>query len=430
MIARIATAFGILLIVTLIAETADAQIWNRIRDRVASEAEERVEERAVQLARSAMDLTEDTIVCLVTDPECIAGAEAEGRDVVVVDEDGQEVSAQEAAAAGVTAQAHPGRTAPGEGAWVNYDFVPGERVLFFEDFSAETVGRFPSRMEFVNGMLEIAEWEGDRMLRSTDTRSTFRVNLPEALPERFTIEFEAYFGSRRLNDVILVSTGEIGRARSFRNMNHPVFYLSPRTAGVRGPVESTVNPDLPEDEMITVRIAVDGRYATMYLNERRVANIPNADLPRNSFVDFRLGQHSEPSYIDNLRIAAGGREMMYDRLIADGRIATQGILFATASAQIRPESTPTLNDIAQMLERHGDLRIRIEGHTDSVGSAAANQRLSEQRAQAVVDHLVNRAGVAADRLEAAGMGETEPVDTNDTAEGRQNNRRVELVVLN
>ncbi|CAN5605003.1 hypothetical protein BH23BAC4_BH23BAC4_03720 [soil metagenome] len=430
MIARIATAFGILLIVTVIAETADAQIWNRIRDRVQQEAEERVEERAVQLARSAMDLTEDTIVCLVTDPECIAAAEAEGREVVVVDEDGQEVSAQQAAAAGVTTQAPSERTAPGEGTWANYDFVPGDRVLFVEDFSSETIGRFPRRMEFLNGVLEVVEWEGKKLLRSTDRGSYFRIQLPEQLPERFTIEFDAFFGSRRLNDVLAVSTAELGSGRSYRNVDHSIFYLSPRNAGVRGPIESSTNPNLPDDEMVAVRISVDDTYATMYLNERRVANIPNADIPRNDFIDIRLGQHSEPSYIDNIRIAAGGREMMYDRLVADGRIATQGILFATASAQIQPESTPTLQDIAQMLQQHPDLRLRIEGHTDNVGSADANQRLSEQRARAVVDHLVDRAGVAADRLEAVGMGETEPVDSNDTAEGRQNNRRVELVVLN
>lgn len=428
---RIITAFLIALLASLtLAETADSQIIDRIRDRVQREAEQRIEDRAVQAARSAMDATEDAIVCVATDSECIQGARNDDAELVIVDQDGEPVSyendprepAQEAAP-----QTGPA-VAPGEGAWSNYDFVPGERVLFIEDFSNDIIGRFPRRLEFLNGMMEVVEWEGQTLLRSTDSDSRFRVNLAETLPERFTIEFDAFFQSRRLSDVIGVATAEI-EGRRLQNSPHSVFYLSPRTAGVRGPIESTSTPNLSADDFVTVRIAVDGPYAAMYLNERRVANIPNADIPRNDFIEIRLGQHSEPSFLGNLRIAAGGREMMYDRLMADGRLATHGILFDTASASIRPESTPTLQDIARMLQQHGNLRLRIEGHTDSVGNADANQRLSEQRAQAVVEHLVNRDGIARDRLEAVGLGETQPVAGNDTAEGRQTNRRVELVVL-
>ena len=131
----------------------------------------------------------------------------------------------------------------------------------------------------------------------------------------------------------------------------------------------------------------------------------------------------------NIRVAAGGRESMYDRLVADGRIATQGVLFDTGSATIQPESTPTLKEIARTLQQHGDLRLRIEGHTDNSGSADVNQQLSERRAAAVRDYLVQREGIAADRLESAGMGQMAPAADNGTPEGRQTNRRVELVVL-
>lgn len=82
-----------------------------------------------------------------------------------------------------------------------------------------------------------------------------------------------------------------------------------------------------------------------------------------------------------------------------------------------------------MLRQHGDLRLRIEGHTDSVGDAATNQALSERRAASVRQFLIQNHGIDAGRLEAAGLGQTQPVDSNDTPEGRQNNRRVELVRL-
>ena len=177
-------------------------------------------------------------------------------------------------------------------------------------------------------------------------------------------------------------------------------------------------------------MAVDGSYAKVYVGEERVANIPNADLGRSNRIRFALVDvREEPIYFSGLRVAAGGREILYDRLVADGRVATHGILFDTGSDRIKPESTPTLDDIAETLRQHGDLRLRIEGHTDNTGSADANRQLSERRAAAVRDHLVQREGIDASRLESAGLGQTAPAADNATPEGRQTNRRVELVVL-
>lgn len=81
-----------------------------------------------------------------------------------------------------------------------------------------------------------------------------------------------------------------------------------------------------------------------------------------------------------------------------------------------------------MLNDHADLKLTIEGHTDNVGNAASNQSLSEKRAAAVVAYL-SAQGIDAGRLSAKGLGATKPADTNDTPEGRQNNRRVELVKM-
>jgi outer membrane protein OmpA-like peptidoglycan-associated protein len=123
---------------------------------------------------------------------------------------------------------------------------------------------------------------------------------------------------------------------------------------------------------------------------------------------------------------AGGRNL-YDALAEKGRVATQGIYFDTGSDRLRPESTPTLKEIAAMLEEHPELSLTIEGHTDNVGAAAVNQALSEKRAAAVRQYLIDSKGIAAGRISAAGFGATKPSMANDTPEGRQNNRRVELV---
>lgn len=82
-----------------------------------------------------------------------------------------------------------------------------------------------------------------------------------------------------------------------------------------------------------------------------------------------------------------------------------------------------------MMRAHPDLRLRIEGHTDNVGNSGFNQTLSEKRAAAVKAFLEKEYGIKGDRLEAQGFGDTRPVASNDTPEGRQSNRRVELVKL-
>ena len=102
--------------------------------------------------------------------------------------------------------------------------------------------------------------------------------------------------------------------------------------------------------------------------------------------------------------------------------------FATNKTRILPRSESALNDLFMYLDRNPNVRIKIVGHTDNVGKDEANQKLSDGRANAVMQDLIER-GIAADRIEAEGRGETQPIDTNDTEEGRQNNRRVEIEIL-
>jgi OmpA-OmpF porin, OOP family len=117
-----------------------------------------------------------------------------------------------------------------------------------------------------------------------------------------------------------------------------------------------------------------------------------------------------------------------DSLQSSGHVAVYGIHFDTGKAVIQPDSEPVLGEIAKLLEQNPDLKLRIEGHTDNQGVAAANQTLSEKRAQAVVAWLTAK-GISASRLSAKGFGSTQPVGDNATDDGRAQNRRVELVKM-
>jgi outer membrane protein OmpA-like peptidoglycan-associated protein len=114
-------------------------------------------------------------------------------------------------------------------------------------------------------------------------------------------------------------------------------------------------------------------------------------------------------------------------LLENRRAEVYSIFFSFNSDDIREESEPTLREIADVLARHPDWSVAIEGHTDGVASDAFNLDLSRRRAAAVKNALVGRFGVEGARLTTSGFGRSRPRDTNDTPEGRARNRRVELI---
>lgn len=119
---------------------------------------------------------------------------------------------------------------------------------------------------------------------------------------------------------------------------------------------------------------------------------------------------------------------MQSSLEAHGTVDLHGILFDTDQDALKPESRPTIAEIAKLLESNPEMRLEIVGHTDNVGTASHNLDLSRRRATKVVSALTEQFGVKPSRLQASGKGFSAPVAPNDTAEGRAENRRVELRV--
>jgi outer membrane protein OmpA-like peptidoglycan-associated protein len=116
-------------------------------------------------------------------------------------------------------------------------------------------------------------------------------------------------------------------------------------------------------------------------------------------------------------------------LADSGHVEVPGIFFDTAKSDIKPESGPAIDEIAKLLTNSPALKVGIVGHTDMVGDATANLKLSQARAQSVITDLVSRHGIAAARLVAFGAGPWAPVASNKTDDGRARNRRVELVEI-
>jgi outer membrane protein OmpA-like peptidoglycan-associated protein len=416
---------------------------------LGSKLKAKVKEKVTQKAEAATESATDSLLnkgvriakCAVKDAACQKKASDAGQTVVLTDSKGQTLPASEqpspAAAAAVNGTAVPAAIAaassassassaspnatPGSGMWLNYDFVPGDRTIFFEDFANDDVGDFPRRLQLKNGNFEVVKFEGKKYLRSLEG-GVISIDLPEKLPTRFTVEMhvlEPFEGG----PVIFMTTDGSGAT----------WECSSTGGGVYGGMEKAQsrNPvDNPSFAPVDCRFTVDARYIKAYVNDTRVANVPNADVVFSNklYIQLPPGWNAEkPVLVTDIRIAAGGKKL-YDALAANGRVATQGILFDTNSDVIRPESTPTLKEISDMLTEHPDLKLMIEGHTDNVGAAAANLDLSERRAASVRAYLTSH-GVDAARLQSKGFGMTKPAAPNTTAEGRQQNRRVELVKI-
>lgn len=130
---------------------------------------------------------------------------------------------------------------------------------------------------------------------------------------------------------------------------------------------------------------------------------------------------------DTLALKMVDAKAMQNALTETGSVALYGIYFDTDKADIKPESTPTLNEMAVFLNGTPDLSVVIVGHTDNQGTMDYNLDLSHRRAQAVVDALATNHGIARDRMVAAGAGFLAPIAPNDSADGRAKNRRVEVI---
>ena len=134
-----------------------------------------------------------------------------------------------------------------------------------------------------------------------------------------------------------------------------------------------------------------------------------------------------PSTPAGVKVDAEGCQVLFEQ--AKKPLILEGVNFATGKAELTPESQAILDGVAESLVAHEDIKVQVGGHTDNTGSAAVNKRLSAARAESVRQYLISK-GVAETRLTAKGFGPSKPIASNKTAEGRAQNRRVELTRVN
>ena len=327
-----------------------------------------------------------------------------------------------------------------------FDFVPGESVVFFDDFSQDNVGDFPA--------LWNTSSKGEVVTLNNNPGKWFKLGLggvvaPEfkgKLPENFTLEYDLVF------DVLQSNWAGTVKMDFFKGADNPIessesigesgFKVSCGTAEINynswgdSPTEGRVDNTFFEkngSKKARVSVWVQKSRFRMYLNEAKVLDLPriipaNTTLQGMRFDEMGVEAESNAIYVSNFRIAVGAPDVR-SKLITEGRLVTRGITFNSGSDKIRPESFGVLKEIASVLKENPTVKVRIVGHTDSDGDDASNLDLSKRRSAAVRASLSKDFGIDASRMQTDGKGASQPAEPNSTPQGKANNRRVEFIKL-
>jgi outer membrane protein OmpA-like peptidoglycan-associated protein len=327
-----------------------------------------------------------------------------------------------------------------------FDFIPGDKVIFQDDFSDTDLGEFPRKWHLkgpmnkgYNNAVEVVDFQGKRMLRvqpavgddgQNKATQYIRLNVKGDLPEKFTIEFDAYFikplggGYDTYYNLYLLKSGSAEPGKAFPTEG--AFFFSGKDAVSKN---TTTKFNKTDNKLHHIAVSVNGTFVKAYVDNIRVINDPDGAARPITLIGICMGVEgnmaSDRVMFTNFRLAEGGKDLK-SALDSDGKIVTHGILFDTGKDVIKPESLPTLKKILGLLNDDPELRFSVEGHTDNQGSKGLNQPLSEKRAAAVNKWLMGK-GIESGRLKSKGFGDSKPLDSNKTPEGRANNRRVEFV---
>ncbi|MBK7631818.1 MAG: OmpA family protein [Ignavibacteriales bacterium] len=325
-----------------------------------------------------------------------------------------------------------------------YDFIPGENVIFYDDFTGESIGDFPIQWNTTgSGEVVTTTVSEGRWFNITNAKGITTLDSPVELPENYTIEFDVIphkdaknnstnfnfylLSTSKPKDLIygLARPGDAGVKFSFEYNNYCKAYYNDKgkTPDISGKEDE---PKLKAENKYRVSIWVQKQRIRLYIGEEKLFDLPKAISKDFKYNMIRFSDGTP--MISNVRIATGLPDMR-SKLLTEGKLISYGIYFDVNKDIVKPESYPSIKEIAAILKDNPDVKIKIVGHTDSDGDDESNLDLSKRRAASVKNVLVKEFGIDVARIETDGKGKSEPVAKNDSAVNKALNRRVEFIKL-
>jgi OOP family OmpA-OmpF porin len=332
--------------------------------------------------------------------------------------------------------AEPDRAAPGGTATAQPDFkvlkdefIPGEKTILYDDFTDMAADEAPPHWKARGGSLTL---KAAGALRKITAYEAAELTASMAtVPTNYTVEADVAFEKD--------STHSGGAANWYflpKGADSYTLHVSTQAHGddvrviARTQDEALVDTEFQADTTQTVKEAIwvqEGRVR-VFVNGKKVLDANHVETAPVAAVKLALNEYFADGQTSLSRVRIAESTPDFSKSISgSGRYVTHGILFDTDSDRIKPESAPILRSIARGLELNAELKLRIEGHTDSTGAAAHNLDLSKRRAEAVKGVLVSQFGIQAARLFTEGLGAAKPLEASDTPQARAQNRRVEFV---
>lgn len=427
----------ILIACTLIASmgSVHAQFKNLL-----NKAKEKVQQRADNKVDKAMDKTLDDV----------EGKKKDGTSASTNTDTNTEESS--------TAKTD---TKPSIKSYSKFDFVPGEKVIYAEDFAQDAIGELPLTWNS-SGKGEVMTIDGKpgKWVRGHQNNTLLTGNK-KPFGDNYTIEFDLiyYFQPKVTGYVMpdmhfgIFSSGSKDntdnswlRGRrdtaeldvSFHPSNNSGAYVESYQKRLQ--VFKSDRVDMPTwENLVNVvthfSIQVQKSRFRLWRNDTKLFDIPRAIAPGDIFnqVYFNMeGSNYEDNgigyYLSNIKVATGVPDTRH-KLLEEGKFSTTGILFDFQSATIKPESYGVIREIGNVLKENPTVKVNIVGHTSNDGNAKANLELSKQRAAAVKAVMIKEYSIEEARLQTDGKGGTQPVADNKTPEGKSQNRRVEFIKL-
>jgi outer membrane protein OmpA-like peptidoglycan-associated protein len=401
----------------LVCGTAQAQFGKRLGKAIENAAKNATVRKAEQKTEEAVSKTIDK----VTDPDTYK------------DKDGSE--SNNAGTSGQNNDIPQQGVKANEIAYAKSDFVAGDEIIFEDNLVGEKLGEFPSQWDLIEGNADVAKINGENVinLEQWTKIAPLMKNMKNYLSDSYTVEFDFYVpvedkGSRFFFHLKDESGKDVIYAEwVLRNEDDGdgIRYLAKWETTSGDERENASKFSITKAGWHKFALSFNKRALKTYIDGQRITNVPNVAQANSLVLEHFYGE--QDVYVKNIRIAKGAVPL-YDRMMTDGKFITYGITFDVGKSTIKPESMGEINRIAKLMQDNPGLKFSVEGHTDSTGNAVSNQKLSDERSSAVVSKLVEM-GVAKDRLQPAGKGQTSPIADNGTDEGRAKNRRVEFVKL-